>query len=256
MLKILYNRVDIKEAALLLNRRKEAKMTSTELRERIAKAEERIEKKEATIAKKQEWIEKKTAKLASMTESDRRWAEFDILHWNEDIERASKEIPEIRKTIAKYEAQLKGEAEADEILREIPENMKRMQTELVDRWNEFDLKRRETIRADHKAMTYRDFHSKYNRSECELMYKTDDEIDRENKRDAKALILDLIRRVKAITGEITDWSGIRAEVGTWGFTVLNGVVIGKTGKCIVESILAGGYNIQRLHVRVLTKEVA
>jgi len=66
--------------------------------------------------------------------------------------------------------------------------------------------------------------------------------------------MDLYRRVKNITGEITDWSGIHAEVGTWGFTVLNGLVAGKQGKCAVESILAGGYNIQRLHVRVLTYE--
>ena len=68
------------------------------------------------------------------------------------------------------------------------------------------------------------------------------------------MILDLIRRVKDITGEITDWSGIQATIGAQGFTVLNGYVIGKEGRARVESILAGGYNIQRLHVRVLVHE--
>lgn len=61
-------------------------------------------------------------------------------------------------------------------------------------------------------------------------------------------------RVKKFTGEITDWSGVHACQGTWGMTVLNGYVVGKEGRAFVESILAGGYNIQRLHIRVLVKE--
>ena len=69
------------------------------------------------------------------------------------------------------------------------------------------------------------------------------------------LIINLIYRVRKITGEITDWSDIRASVGTGGFTVLNGTVIGKEGIAHIESITAGGYNIQRLHIRVLVHNI-
>ena len=81
--------------------------------------------------------------------------------------------------------------------------------------------------------------------------KSDEQIHDDNVQAAENLIIDLIYRVRNLTGEITDWSNIRATAGTGGFTVLNGTVVGKEGIACVESITAGGYNIQRLHIRVL-----
>lgn len=232
-------------------------MTLATLQERIANAEARIAKKQATIEKKTNWIAKKTAKLAELSEHDRFWAECDIKYWKEDIERNAREIEEIRASIETYKKQLAGETEKEEIfLKEIPEIMKRMQIELVEKWDAWDMSRRDELKAYYRANGYTEFRKKYNnRSDLEFKDKTDEQIHKSNEKDAKALILDLYRRVKNITGEVTDWDGIHAEIGTWGFTVLNGVVIGKQGKCRVESIYAGGYNIQRLHVRVLTHEI-
>lgn len=232
-------------------------MTATTLNERIKNAEVKIEKKQATISKKTEWIARKEAKLADLNERDRMWAEFDIKNWKEDIERNTKEIVEIKASLETYRSQLTDALKIeDTYIKEIPETMKRMQNELVERWDEYDFKRNDEMREYYKEHSYKEFRQKYqNRSDYDFMHKTRDEIHKDNEKDAKQLVIDLFNRVKAITGEVTDWSNIRAEIGTWGFTVLNGVVIGKQGKCRVESIVAGGYNIQREHVRVLTHEI-
>ena len=72
-------------------------------------------------------------------------------------------------------------------------------------------------------------------------------LDREvtNKRDA------LIYRTNEKIGDIVDASGL--YIGSNG--EINGFVVGTTGKARVETIYAGGYNIQCLHYRVLIKVV-
>lgn len=230
-------------------------MTLATLNERIANAEAKIAKKTATIQKKQALIEKKTAQLDALSEQERMWKESEIKWLNEDILRNQKEIAEITKSLENYRAQTGKAAEEEKMLTELPDSVKRMQTELVEKWNEFDKGRREALKESYYKLGYREWSKSHNRADYELIYKTDEEINNQNMRDARALILDLVMRVRNITGEITNWNGIRAEIGTWGFTVLNGIVEGKQGKCSVESILAGGYNIQRLHVRVLTHEI-
>lgn len=232
-------------------------MTISTLKEKIANAETRIAMKQATIAKKTDWIAKKTRRLDKMNENERFWAECDVKHWTEDIESATKAIAEIRIRLETYRKQLEGEVKNEEVfLKEIPESMKKMQTELVEVWDAWDKKRRDELKAFYLENGYTAFRKKYqNNSDYDFKDKTNEQIHKDNERDAKILIMDLYRRVKDITGDVTSWDGIHTEVGTWGFTVLNGIVKGKEGICKVESILAGGYNIQRLHVRVLTHEI-
>lgn len=62
----------------------------------------------------------------------------------------------------------------------------------------------------------------------------------------------LVDRVRAITGDIADASGL--YVGDNG--EINGLVVGINGKATVTTISAGGYNIQCFHFRVLVKERA
>lgn len=252
-------------------------MKLTTLKERIAKAEEKVAKKEATIAKKTARIEKLTAELVKKfginpetfdryawrtlngTEEENYkayWTMCDISGLKDDIERGRKEIKATLETLEKYKKQMAGELERESILiKEIPDSMKQMQTQLVEKWDAWDKERRARLREEHKTLGYNGFFKKYNGADYDFLYITDEKIHSNNERDAKELIIDLYYRVKEITGEVTSWAGVHATQGTCGMTVLNGYIEGKEGRAEVESILAGGYNIQRLHVRVLVKSI-
>lgn len=238
------------------------------LKNRIQNAKLKIEKKENTISKKQVLIEKKETQIrklgfepsadkyeVSKVSNDGYWLLCEIDYLQDDIKRGSREIEEAKVSLKKYEQQLTGEIERESILlKDIPESMKLLQVNLVDKWDAWDIERRNKIKADYASLGYKEFQKKYKCTNWQCMYKTDEQIHSSNVQDAKMLILDLHYRVTDITGEITDWSEINATQGACGMTVLNGYVVGKEGRCEVESILAGGYNIQRLHVRVLVKE--
>lgn len=69
--------------------------------------------------------------------------------------------------------------------------------------------------------------------------------------EVRAKRLDLYSRCVNAVGVLTDVSGL--SVGDNGS--LNGRVVGEQGRAYVETIYAGGYNIQCLHYRVLVKPV-
>lgn len=236
------------------------------LQQRIENAKAKITKKEATIIKKQALIEKKRDKLEKLgfdkdvEESDLYgqdeafWTACEIGHLEEDIKRNAEEIEETKASLEKYEKQLAGEIEKESILlKEVPESMKRMQNELVKKWDAWDIERRAQIRKAHDELGYKEFIKKYSWADYEWTYSTDEQIHKANEQDAKVMTLNLYNRVKAITGEVTNWSAIRCEMGNIG-PVLTGYVEGKEGRAEVETILAGGYNIQRLHIRTLVHE--
>ena len=246
------------------------------LKERIEKKQAQIERKYNTIAKKKAQIEKKAAKARALGydpeegEANARgnheayWLICDIEHLKEDIRRGYDEIEECKATLEKYEKQLAGELEKEALfINEVPQAMKDLEAKLIDKWNEDDKRRRDYLKGEYKRLedehanergcgSYKDFIKAYGYSAYGFMFTSDEEIHKGNVKDARAFILDLVNRVKEITGEVVSWEDVRLTAGNV-FPVLNGTVEGKEGTARVESILAGGYNIQRLHIRTLVK---
>ncbi len=169
----------------------------------------------------------------------------------DDIKRLKSEISETQKTVERYEKQLSGELEREKtFLNDIPDSMKDLQTQLVDRWNTYDFEKKSRLKTKYQEMGYREFMKEYKHTGYEFVQLSDADIIKTNKRDAKALIIDLYYRVRHITGEVTNWTEMYCSGGA-----LNGTVSGKEGKAKIETILAGGYNIQRLHVRILVHSI-
>lgn len=242
-------------------------MTSEMLKERIARVEERISKKQKTIESKKKLLEKKQQAIIKAgydlndKESSKQdmtifWLFCDIDFLKEDLERLPKEIDELNKTLQNYQEQLAGQVDKEDTYAvEVPEVLKDMERELAEKWTAFDVQRKNQIWEAKRSLSYAEYRKMFNKYEFNtLAYKSDEEIRKDNEKDAKDMVLNLYSRIKDITGDIKDWSGIRLAQGARGSAALNGIVTGVKGKCKVESIYAEG-PVQRLHVRVLTREI-
>lgn len=76
-------------------------------------------------------------------------------------------------------------------------------------------------------------------------------LEKELEADRKAKMLELIYRVNEVVGTITDARGLK--IGVKGN--LNGIIVGEKGKAKVDTIGAGGYNIQCFHFRTLVHKM-
>lgn len=211
-------------------------------KERIEKAKEIIMKKQKTIVKKQSWIDS--------SKKD----EWEIRWLKEDIERLKEQIEDIKITISNYENRLDKQDKKESELEEVKELFKDFIGNLVNIWNEHDLKFRDKLKSDYNKLSYEKFYEKYKKCDTRLKDKTKKQIEEDNQKSADTLIYNMITRVKEKVGKITDYSDLYINSAIEGICI-NGVIVGELGKVRIESITAGGYNIQKLHVRVLVKDI-
>lgn len=213
-------------------------MTVTQIKERIEKAQKRHDAKLNTIAKKQKWI-------ASGKKDP------DECSWlQDDINRLTKEVAEIEVLIEKYNKQLAGEMERESMFVQIPDILHKLADELVETWTAWDIKRREEVKKEYEACGRKNFWTRFSKADYDLMRSSDATIRKNNEKDADWAIKDLFLRVHEITGDITGWENIRSNG-----VCLVGTVTGKAGRAHIETITAGGYNIQRLHLRTLVHSI-
>ena len=102
---------------------------------------------------------------------------------------------------------------------------------------------------DQSRKLRRAFHETWNFIEGYETYKgfDDERFEKDIKREAEIKYDNIIERTNDICGKIVDASALR--VGAKGD--IDGIVIGERGKARIQTIGAGGYNIQCYHFRVL-----
>lgn len=252
-------------------------MNSQALKDKLVKAQERVERTLKTIERHKTQLEKKQKRLlrvewmaeyldnmeAVMWDEERR-AEYkkatgDDLYWDccevsykeEDIKNSFKKLEEQRQIVKNWEEKYNRRvAIENQMAFEMPEIFAQLKEALTKEWTDWDIKHRESLKERYKELGWDEFIKLYKYNGYEEMRKTDDQYQKSNERDAELYIVDLYNRVKEITGEVTDWRGIY-----FSGKALNGTVIGKSGTAVVETIGAGGYNIQRYHLRVLVHKM-
>lgn len=188
---------------------------------------------------------------------------------DKEISRVERTIAEAQNTITKYENMLAVENEKNETiqipeLKEFFENWKveilKYVDERLEEYNkvvdEYNKWARENNYASQpqRSEEYRKYRSKVKsiltgwvavRKE-----KGSKDFEKYVDRYMRDRYVELVNKVSDITGTITN---VDLDIGVDGS--INGIVTGTEGTANVETIVAGGYNIQCLHYRVLVHEV-
>lgn len=210
------------------------KMTAAEITERIIKAKEVIAKKEKSIAK----LEREIPTLTGYMKECR----------TNDLHRRKQELEEKQLTLKNWQDKLEQLNAENKKLMQIPEQLKKMQQQIAEEIEEELKNFIDRMKKDRKELEYREYRKRYKYSvELKYYYMKDEEIRKEAVHEAKEWVLDLVHRVEKKVGQITNWN-VHVDI-----RALNGWVEGTKGNATIETIFAGGYNIQCLHTRVLVK---
>ena len=237
--------------------------------------QQRVEGKEKELDKLNKKMDRiLKAEASGWQDNPYYYHEIDKKYTARDIEQAQKALEDYKAKLAKEQEKANSrnvKAIVDFLeawknrVREyhincVPEFIKARETwyqvarDHVDWWNSGGFKEPKEAR-EQKDREYReakkDFHSTWG---WLIPYMENDTIDtdlldKELKKEADAKYDDIINRTNDIVGTITDAAGLK--IGKKGD--LNGIIIGEQGKAKVQTIGAGGYNIQCYHFRTLIR---
>lgn len=176
-----------------------------------------------------------------------RNAWIDLLTVTQDIVRSKNKIIEIDEKIRDNQSRLDKMTEKEEKLYDMPP----LFLELIDamipeceKSIEYLYEHIRQLKATGTPVSklYRAFGSDYDKA----MAWDKNEIRQLAERKAQAYVSDLYRRVTKKVGDIVDYHDLYLNG-----PAINGTIVGEKGTTRLETIQAGGYNIQRLHLRVI-----
>lgn len=217
-------------------------MRTITLQEKIEKQQQLIAKKKATIEKKTNWISKK---IEAQDIYEAKWLTEDVMRLRKECEHAMGVIESLQHEIEKNNRQEKE-------IENLPAMVKKLINELADKWIAEDIARQVELVEEREKIGKREFYKAHQQHlmDLKLVDESIEQIVYRGKEDAKYFAIDLICRIKKAAGEIESWRYLTVS----GYA-LNGIIKGEKATVRVETITAGGYNIQRLHLRVLVHKV-
>ena len=242
-------------------------MTQKELEQKVIDAESRVAKREAVLKKHNSQLTKMIEKGA-----DR----FDISIKREDIKSATSKLAEARETLTNWQDKLntritreglkaKERAARLEALQTLPSLEKYRELYKGRELTDYDLANlwpRRDVDAflSERGLEYHQIQKKLREAGDQITLRLL-EIHDEDEREAwlektmdeekRAKLLDLISRIMSTVGTITDAAAL--YIGPEGD--INGIIVGTEGKAKIQTIGAGGYNIQCFHFRTLIHEI-
>lgn len=209
---------------------------SEKAKEALNTAKQNLDKAIAKVARQ----EKKLAEAEFKGDDfEIRWANYDLRCANSILKRAK----------ANYEKKLAAVElanEDDNKISNLPSVVKKMIKHVKDEC----VKNMLNVKKEMRDL-YNNDREKYEEQTTwakNIMRSDEEDIEKVADVLGEEFALELVERTSHIVGKITDWSDL-------SFTIrgLNGVVKGTNGTAEVTTVRAGGYNIQRLHYRVLVK---
>ena len=243
--------------------------------------QKRIEGKQKELAA----LQKKLARIQKAEDSG--WENNPYWYSERDKQYTLKDIDRAQEALAEWEQKLTQETQKSESrnipaileflegwksrMKEYFEHSLQCYIEELDEWYKYDreytdfvnhnFRDRGTEEYKQRRKEYekarKEFYSKWNFIEPYIVRTPNGrDLDREKiqkdlDQEANAKYDFIIERTNAIVGQITDASGL--YIGAKG--ELNGYIYGTDGTAEVETIGAGGYNIQCFHFRTLIKSV-
>lgn len=226
--------------------------------EKVGKIVKKIAKWESKINSEKEF-KKEYDWLNNFEERKEYYKEQWINHCMIEIRRTQNELKEAQKLVEKYESLISYEQNKQ--VEEVP-----VIREFLENWANSFLTWAKELRKEYYARNSeycKLWNSRQLTKDQELEYKEycsylpryiKDGTDLETMvaKEKKAKYEMLVNRCKEVIGAIVDAKALKIS----GNGELNGFIDGSNGRCKIETIGAGGYNIQCFHFRVLVKKVS
>ena len=248
------------------------------LEKRIASCEAKIEKLEKSIVRVKKERDRNVKDIEERVEDEKeieRMTAFFDENMNYELRGIYREIKDTEQKLQKYIVQLEEEQKKEanrtvQVILDFLENWKQeafdYYIEMLPKYEEAYKKlqeQREAFLGDdiesrrERFRLIEEFKQKWNWFTHYLGYginqfKLDEtRLKRDLEKDAKIKYDTLVGKIQDIVGTITDASGLYiANNGQ-----INGIIKGDSGSARVETVDAGGYNIQRFHYRTLVHPV-